>query len=63
MDLQSPLNFATPVVGSGPSFLRDEKEKEAATGTGAGGLKRKSPDGEEGAASRGDEAKKVKHEA
>lgn len=60
MELQSPLNFATPVVGTGPSFLRDEKEKEAATG----GLKRKSPDGEgEGLVLRGDEAKKVKHEA
>ncbi|TLD12456.1 uncharacterized protein PgNI_04356 [Pyricularia grisea] len=34
--LPSPLNFATPVVGTGPSFLRDE-------GAG-GGLKRKSPD-------------------
>lgn len=34
--LPSPLNFATPVVGSGPSFLRDE------TSTGIG--KRKSPE-------------------
>lgn len=35
--LPSPLNFATPVVGSGPSFLRDDHN---------GGLsnKRKSPD-------------------
>lgn len=32
--LPSPLNFATPVVGSGPSFLREE----------ASTLKRKSPD-------------------
>lgn len=32
--LPSPLNFATPVVGSGPSFLRDE----------ASVLKRKSPE-------------------
>lgn len=31
--LPSPLNFATPVVGSGPSFLRDEVS-----------LKRKSPE-------------------
>lgn len=31
--LPSPLNFATPVVGSGPSFLRDEAS-----------LKRKSPE-------------------
>lgn len=32
--LPSPLNFATPVVGSGPSFLREE----------ASNLKRKSPE-------------------
>lgn len=32
--LPSPLNFATPVVGSGPSFLRDEVSS----------LKRKSPE-------------------
>lgn len=32
--LPSPLNFATPVVGSGPSFLREE----------ASALKRKSPE-------------------
>ena len=32
--LPSPLNFSTPVVGSGPSFLRDEHTP----------LKRKSPD-------------------
>ncbi|KAI2777473.1 hypothetical protein F4815DRAFT_288874 [Daldinia loculata] len=34
--LPSPLNFATPVVGSGPSFLRDD--------TGPSAMKRKSPD-------------------
>ncbi|KAI1384055.1 uncharacterized protein F4822DRAFT_59542 [Hypoxylon trugodes] len=34
--LPSPLNFATPVVGSGPSFLRDDNGPNAA--------KRKSPD-------------------
>jgi transcription factor RLM1 len=34
--LPSPLNFATPVVGSGPSFLRDDNP------SGIG--KRKSPD-------------------
>ncbi|KAI0521574.1 hypothetical protein F5B22DRAFT_543035 [Xylaria bambusicola] len=34
--LPSPLNFATPVAGSGPSFLRDESGPSAA--------KRKSPD-------------------
>lgn len=37
--LPSPLNFATPVVGSGPSFLRDEpppmaKRKSPETGNG-----------------------------
>lgn len=61
MELQSPLNFATPVVGSGPSFLRDDRDKD--TG-GGGGLKRKSPDGEgETLVVRGDDAKRVKHEA
>ncbi|KAI6086678.1 hypothetical protein F4821DRAFT_123914 [Hypoxylon rubiginosum] len=34
--LPSPLNFATPVVGSGPSFLRDDNGPSA--------TKRKSPD-------------------
>ncbi|KAL5345741.1 Transcription factor rlm1 [Pseudogymnoascus australis] len=48
--LPSPLNFATPVVGSGPSFLHD-------TGPGVG--KRKSPEEEGGG---GGEAKRVKHE-
>lgn len=57
MELQSPLNFATPVVGTGPSFLRDEKDKDS------GGVKRKSPDGEgETMVVRLDEAKRVKHE-
>ncbi|UKZ75287.1 hypothetical protein TrVFT333_002963 [Trichoderma virens FT-333] len=50
--LPSPLNFATPVVGTGPSFLRDDSHLlgsssgNAGTGTGGGsGLaKRKSPD-------------------
>ncbi|KKO98380.1 MADS-box transcription factor, other eukaryote [Trichoderma harzianum] len=50
--LPSPLNFATPVVGTGPSFLRDDNHLlstssgNAGTGTGGGsGLaKRKSPD-------------------
>lgn len=48
--LPSPLNFATPVVGSGPSFLHE------APGVG----KRKSPDMEEGGGEGG--AKRVKHE-
>ncbi|ODA77351.1 hypothetical protein RJ55_06979 [Drechmeria coniospora] len=58
--LPSPLNFATPVVGSGPSFLRDDHGGASANPTSAGGvtgggsnqasaypsasLKRKSPD-------------------
>ncbi|KJZ73743.1 hypothetical protein HIM_06861 [Hirsutella minnesotensis 3608] len=29
--LPSPLNFATPVVGSGPSFLRDDNHASSAT--------------------------------
>ncbi|KFZ11030.1 hypothetical protein V501_04934, partial [Pseudogymnoascus sp. VKM F-4519 (FW-2642)] len=49
--LPSPLNFATPVVGSGPSFLHEP--------AGMGG-KRKSPDAEDGGG--GGEAKRVKHE-
>ena len=48
--LPSPLNFATPVVGSGPSFLHDSA---------GGGVKRKSPDAEEGSG----EAKRAKHES
>jgi transcription factor RLM1 len=55
--LPSPLNFATPVVGTGPSFLRDENPGPgptsgpgpAAVGVGAGaavggGAKRKTPE-------------------
>ena len=34
--LPSPLNFQTPVMGNGPSFLREEE----------GDKKRKSPEGE-----------------
>lgn len=34
--LPSPLNFQTPVMGNGPSFLRDEDAER----------KRKSPEGE-----------------
>jgi len=62
LEIQSPLNFATPVVGSGPSFLRDDgaRDKDA----GLGSMKRKSPDGEgEGLPVRADDAKRVKHEA
>lgn len=58
MELQSPLNFATPIVGTGPSFLRDEKDKEP-----TGGVKRKSPDVEGDASTvRSVEVKRVKHE-
>ena len=53
--LPSPLNFATPVVGTGPSFLRDDN---AITG------KRKSPEAGAGAHSEGadlgNEAKRIK---
>lgn len=70
--LPSPLNFATPIVGSGPSFLRDEGQAGGQPGPGMGmgagvgvGVgpaqagKRKSPDAEGG--DWGD-AKRVKHE-
>lgn len=64
MELQSPLNFATPVVGSGPSFLRDDSVRDKEVGLGLGSMKRKSPDGEgDGSVVRVDEAKRVKHEA
>ena len=46
--LPSPLNFATPIIGSGPSFLRDE---------GAPSGKRKTPEAEEGG-----DMKRMKHE-
>ncbi|TDZ20279.1 Transcription factor RLM1 [Colletotrichum orbiculare MAFF 240422] len=45
--LPSPLNFATPVVGSGPSFLRDDN---------ANGTKRKSPEISTGGPHEGPEA-------
>ena len=45
--LPSPLNFQTPVVSNGPSFLRDED----------GERKRKSPEGDgSGGAGPGQEA-------
>ena len=47
--LPSPLNFQTPVVGSGPSFLRDED----------GERKRKSPEGD-GQQQDGSSLKRVK---
>ncbi|KAI0397374.1 hypothetical protein F5Y17DRAFT_415283 [Xylariaceae sp. FL0594] len=44
--LPSPLNFATPVAGSGPTFLRDESGPAGVTNSlnGGGGAKRKSPE-------------------
>ena len=66
--LPSPLNFATPVVGSGPSFLREEGQGGGQQGPGMGagvgpgsgqGGKRKSPDVEGG---DGGDAKRIKHE-
>ena len=60
MELQSPLNFATPIVGSGPSFLRDEKERDL---SGVTSLKRKSPEGENDLlVVRLEESKRVKQE-
>ncbi|KAI0009410.1 hypothetical protein F4779DRAFT_370376 [Xylariaceae sp. FL0662B] len=53
--LPSPLNFATPVANSGPSFLRDDN--------GPGATKRKSPDMPAGPGSEGPEggeAKRIK---
>lgn len=52
--LPSPLNFQTPIVGTGPSFLRDE-------GSGGGGAKRKTPEGERSEGDGGD-AKRIKVE-
>ncbi|KAI9835483.1 MAG: hypothetical protein M1837_003784 [Sclerophora amabilis] len=53
--LPSPLNFQTPVAGSGPSFLREDSD----------GMKRKSPEGGEssdggGGAGGGGTSKRVK---
>lgn len=50
--LPSPLNFQTPIVSSGPSFLRDEP------GLGMNG-KRKTPEGE---MEENGEPKRIKHE-
>ena len=66
--LPSPLNFATPVVGTGPSFLREEERAnttnqsgEAGSGNGAGGSKRKTtPDYEDGKAEDA-RLKRLKH--
>lgn len=50
--LPSPLNFATPVVGTGPSFLRDDN--------GERGGKRKTPEQDENR--DGGDQKRVKHD-
>ena len=43
--LPSPLNFATPVVGTGPSFLREDSGERSGNGNGnAGQGKRKTPE-------------------
>jgi transcription factor RLM1 len=64
--LPSPLNFATPVVGTGPSFLREDSGEgerggssgNASIGGGNGnGAKRKTPDAEESG-----DVKRVKHD-
>jgi MADS-box transcription factor len=47
--LPSPLNFATPINSTGPSFLRED----------SGPSKRKTPETEE----MGGDSKRVKHEA
>lgn len=50
--LPSPLNFATPVVGTGPSFLRDDNSVTSASGGNANNNnntnKRKSPEASAG---------------
>ena len=57
--LPSPLNFATPVVGTGPSFLREDSGERA-----GGGPKRKTPDldGDRSDNGMGGDFKRVKHE-
>ena len=63
--LPSPLNFATPIVGTGPSFLREDSgdrdrigsSGNASIGGNANGVKRKTPEAEEGG-----DAKRAKHE-
>lgn len=56
--LPSPLNFATPVVGTGPSFLREDSgDRGANTSNG----KRKTPDAD--GSSDGGDSKRMKHDA
>jgi transcription factor RLM1 len=56
--LPSPLNFATPVVGTGPSFLHEDSGERAGNGQG----KRKTPD-MEGSSDNGGDPKRPKHDA
>jgi len=51
--LPSPLNFATPVVGTGPSFLREDSG-ERANG------KRKTPDQDGGSGEENGGGKRMK---
>ncbi|KAF4613427.1 hypothetical protein G7Y89_g15459 [Cudoniella acicularis] len=56
--LPSPLNFATPVVGTGPSFLREDSgDRQANTSNG----KRKTPEAD-GSSDGGGDSKRLKHE-
>ena len=60
--LPSPLNFATPVVGTGPSFLREDSgdrvgERQGSQGGQAALNKRKTPEPDEGG-----DSKRLKHE-
>ena len=62
--LPSPLNFATPVVGTGPSFLREDSGEGAGAGDRQGSQggqsalnKRKTPEPDEGG-----DLKRAKHE-
>jgi MADS-box transcription factor len=57
--LPSPLNFATPVVGTGPSFLREDSgSRDNGNGNGNGNGKRKTPETE----SEAGDAKRAKIE-
>jgi len=65
--LPSPLNFATPVVGTGPSFLREDSGgRESGNGNGngggAGGAKRKTPEMEGSGSEGGGDQKRAKIE-
>ncbi len=58
--LPSPLNFATPIVGTGPSFLREDSGgRENGNGSGLNG-KRKTPDPD--GSSEGGDAKRLKQD-